>query len=320
MRGCLIIMPNWIGDTLMALPVINHKAALEGRKPHLLVDDKLKPLLDSVSDMPILTYDRRSRTSALDAVRRIQAHSFSKVYLLPHSFRTARFAFRTRIPNRRGISKESRGIFLTERISKKLRDKSSHLIEEYAHVLETKAMAPERWQGLNTFSADHRGEGDLVFCPGAEYGPSKQWPYYQDLVKIMHPFEITVLGIAADYGNGELIRMVDPDRVRNLAGKTNIQEALEIISKSKLVISNDSGLMHVAAFVGTPVIGIFGSTSSQWTRPLGSKSEVFDVAMECIPCFKRKCPYGHYNCLKSIRAEKVADRAKAMLDKYWSIS
>ena len=313
MNQNLIFMPNWIGDALMALAVIKKKTALEGSAPHLLAADNLKPLLDSVSDYPIIPYNRRSRNSVYEAVRKIKKYSFSKVYLLPHSMRTAWIALNTWIPKRRGIAKEGRSIFLTERISKKLRNKKKHLVDEYAAVLETESMIPEDWDGILGDTPRRQPEYDLVFCPGAKYGPAKQWQDYPGLAEIMDPLNITVLGTKEDKAYGEKIRAVSPSRITNLAGRTSIKDAVEVISTSRLVISNDSGLMHLASYLGVPVVGIFGSTSPDWTRPLGKKSVVLSSNLECAPCFKRECPFGHYNCLKSISKESAAQTAHNIL-------
>lgn len=314
----LIFMPNWIGDTLMAMAVINRKVAVEGNRTHLLVAENLKPLIEDVSDLPIISYNRRSRSSVYNAIRKIKSYSFSKVYLLPHSIRTAWIAMNTWIPKRRGIAKEGRGLFLTERISKTLRDKNKHLVNEYSTILETDEFGPEEWDGiLHQDICSGAPEFDIVLCPGAKYGPAKQWQDYKGLAELMHPLNIVVLGTANDYSYGEEIRSASPSRVTNMAGKTNINEAVHIISNSKLVISNDSGLMHLAAYIGVPVIGIFGSTSPDWTRPLGKKSVVLNSQLSCAPCFKRECKFGHYNCLKSIGKEQVSNIAHNMLQKYW---
>jgi heptosyltransferase-2 len=144
--------------------------------------------------------------------------------------------------------------------------------------------------------------------PGAEYGPAKQWPVanYQmladDLVK--DGFQIWVFGSKKERDIGEQIAS-NGSEVINLCGATRLEDVIDLIALCESVVSNDSGLMHIAAATGRHVIAIYGSSSPAYTPPLSKNAEVIYRYLECSPCFKRDCPLGHTNCLTGIEVEDV---------------
>jgi heptosyltransferase-2 len=116
-----------------------------------------------------------------------------------------------------------------------------------------------------------------------------------------------LLGDGADTENArEIAAGVSPGRIHDLTGQTTLEQAIAIVAGAKLVVANDSGLMHIGGYLGTPVVGIFGSTSPRWTHPLGKRSGVITAHVPCSPCFEKVCRFGHYNCLKSITPDAVA--------------
>jgi heptosyltransferase-2 len=137
-----------------------------------------------------------------------------------------------------------------------------------------------------------------VFCPGAEYGPAKRWPYFKELAQRL-PMSVVILGSAKDAAAGEGI----PGK--NLVGQTTLDEAIRLIAGAAVVVSNDSGLMHVAAALGRPQVALFGSSSPEHTPPASSKARVLWLHLECSPCFERECPLGHFRCMKEITVEQV---------------
>jgi heptosyltransferase-2 len=147
------------------------------------------------------------------------------------------------------------------------------------------------------------------FMPAAEYGPAKRWPpdYFAALARqlIAQGRQVWLFGSAKDQPLCEEIARAAGAGVTNLAGRTKLEDAVDLIALADLVVSNDSGLMHVAAATGRRIIAIYGSSSPAYTPPLTDKSTVLYLGLECSPCFKRECPLGHYRCLMDITVERV---------------
>jgi heptosyltransferase-2 len=281
-------MPNWIGDCALALSAIHHKVSVEDADLTLLVPSSLLSLCGLLSSLPLIPYKRKTNAELRATLRTIKAGNFSAIYVLPHSFSSAWLAYRTGIPKRRGVSRELRGIFLNDALPRSLRSNLQHITYEYAMALETSYSPPEYWRGTTIDKSALSGD-KIILCPGSKYGPTKKWPWFKDLVEQLPGKKLMLLGDSGENDTGETIKAVAPDRVENLIGKTSLTEATAIIAGSRLVIANDSGLMHLAGFVGTPVIGIFGSTSPTWTRPLGKKIRIAKTKCDCGPCFDKKC-------------------------------
>jgi len=142
-----------------------------------------------------------------------------------------------------------------------------------------------------------------VLCPGAEYGPAKRWPYFGELARKLDA-PVVLLGSASDAGACANIDGV------NLAGKTTLDEAIDLIAGAERVLSNDSGLMHVAAALGRPQVALFGSSSPEHTPPQSSAARVLWLKIECSPCYARVCPLGHFRCMKELSVERVLDELK----------
>jgi len=155
------------------------------------------------------------------------------------------------------------------------------------------------------------GEGALLaLCPGAEYGAAKRWPadYYAQVAQhyIAQGGQVILLGSAKDVPvTAQIATAVNSPACRDLAGKTSIQEVLELLAQADQVVSNDSGLMHVAAALGTPVIAVYGSSDPTYTPPLSDNAQILYLGLPCSPCFKRECPLGHLDCLKKITPQQV---------------
>lgn len=306
----IILMPNWIGDFLIALAVVMRRKA-EDEHTTLLVPEYLADLCRKMTDLPLIPYARKTKKDYKRTISIIRRRQFDCITLLPHSFSSARLAFHSRIPKRVGLNTEFRGFFLTQRLPAALRTKSKHILSMYAHLLSTSVWSPEQWDGAGIANVPQKKYKDtVVLCPGAMYGPAKRWPYFSHLAEKLDQ-RIVVIGTADDWEEGERIKNTAPERVQNLCGKTTLIEAAEIISSANVVISNDSGLMHMAGFLGTRVIGIFGSTSPVWTHPLGNNSVAIQQKQPCAPCFARKCKFGHYKCLREISVDEVLKKIKS---------
>jgi heptosyltransferase II len=311
MKKNLVMMPNWIGDVALALSVILRKAETEPVDMTLLAPQHLVDLCSLLSGLPVIPYKRKSHEEFKRTVLALRGQAFDKAYLLPISFSSAWCAFRACIPNRRGVSKECRGVLLTEALAGRLRNFNEHLTHEYASVLETTYHTPETWQtrAFATIRGKSLYKNAVVFCPGAKYGPAKRWPWFGELVHAFPQENIVLLGGDEEAEIGRALEAIGLKNIRNLIGKTSLPEAVSIIAGARLVVTNDSGLMHLAGFLGTPVVAIFGSTSPAWTRPLGGKVGIATTECACSPCFSRTCKFSHYNCLKNITPDLVKSMA-----------
>ena len=308
----LIIMPNWIGDLALALSVVHRKITMQHTDITLLVPQPLVQLCSVLASHPIIPYKRGGFKEMSATLAQVKAQHFDSVYVLPHSFSSAWFAYRTGIRKRRGVSRELREFLFTRSLPRSVRTHQRHITYEYALVLETDFVPPDYWQGAE-IDASNDYKGSIVFCPGSMYGPAKQWTGYKRLIDLLPGKKIVVLGDARDSDTAEELESASPDRVVSLAGKTTIVEACRIIAGAKAVVANDSGLMHLAGYCGTPVVGIFGSTSPTWTRPLGSRVRIAYVKYDCSPCFDRSCRFKHYNCLKLVTPEQVVQLVHQLL-------
>ena len=155
----------------------------------------------------------------------------------------------------------------------------------------------------------------IALCPGAEYGPAKQWPenHVADLGRrlLAEGHDLWVFGSPKEQALGEsLVSRIGapPGRAVTFAGRTKLLESLDLMSLATGVVSNDSGLMHVAAALGLPVVGVYGSTSPGVTPPMGRLVAVAQIELACRPCFERTCPLGHLDCLNRLTPELVHDR------------
>jgi len=140
-----------------------------------------------------------------------------------------------------------------------------------------------------------------VFCPGAEYGPAKRWPYFPELSRSLQA-QTVILGSSNDRAAAQEILG------RNLVGETSLDEAIALIAGADYVVTNDSGLMHIAAALGRPQVALFGSSSPRHTPPLSAAARVIWLGIECSPCFQRECPLGHFRCMRELSVESVLEQ------------
>lgn len=147
------------------------------------------------------------------------------------------------------------------------------------------------------------------FCPGAEFGDAKKWPeaHYAALGRaiVASGRQVWIFGSPADEKTGNAISQAVGKGCINLAGQTSIPDAIDLLALCLSVVTNDSGLMHIAAALDVPVVAIYGSTSSGFTPPLSDKASILSLDLECSPCFKRVCPLGHKDCLNKLLPEQV---------------
>ncbi len=319
---------NWLGDNLMSMPALyqlRHALGSEVRMV-ILCKSALRPLwqmadwVDSVIDFP----GRRVGKEEIRALRELQADA---ALILPNSFGSAFDLSRCGIPFRIGRKGRGRGCFLTRRLpvrSAAGRGHEGHQAEEYYELAETLAPVsrelPE--QGLLTVHSKVREEAQerfrlfadaapvLAIAPGAAYGPAKQWPleFFREtaLASVEKGYSIILLGTEQERAVADWIAQ-GTNPIRNLCGRTSLSELAALLRMSEVCLANDSGIMHLAAALGTAGVAIFGSTSAVATGPLAGNWEALDNEEECSPCFRRECTRGDspYACLYSITPSSV---------------
>ncbi len=153
----------------------------------------------------------------------------------------------------------------------------------------------------------------IAMMPGAEYGPAKCWPleYFTQLAAdlVAAGYAVWVLGSQKDAAAGEAIAA--GSAARNLCGRTSLEDVIDLLAASEQAVSNDSGLLHIAAAVGTHVHAIYGSSSAKFTPPLTKSRDIHEISLDCRPCFQRDCPLGHLNCLRKLEPVRIFDKIRA---------
>jgi len=249
------------------------------------------------------------------------AGRYDHAFVLPNSFKSALIPFFAGIPLRTGYIGEARFGVLNDR--RRLDEKALPLmVERFAALAEPPGKALARPVPPPRLAVD-AGARDatlarlrlttnrrvVAFCPGAEYGPAKRWPaaYYAELAVTLarEGRQVWLLGSPKDSEIGDEIVQRSNANCVNLCGRTKLDEAVDVMSCADLVLSNDSGLMHVAAALDRPMIAIFGSSSPRFTPPLSARARVVRLDLPCSPCFKRECPLQHFKCMMDLTPERL---------------
>ncbi|MEN9434200.1 MAG: hypothetical protein RLZZ422_1789 [Pseudomonadota bacterium] len=248
--------------------------------------------------------------------QQLKARQYDWAIVLPNSFKSALIPFWAGIPKRTGFKGELRYGLLNDRreLDKQqlpmtvmrfvaLAYPPNHYPIEYSFP-SINLSADQLKKILNQFRLDNT-RPILTLCPGAEYGEAKRWPanYFATVAEQMlaKGWQVLLLGSQKDQEvcNTITAQVLHAD-LQSLAGQTSLLEALTLLALSTKVLSNDSGLMHMAAAVGTPVIALYGSTDPSFTPPLHPDAKIVSLGLDCSPCFKRTCPLGHMNCLNQL--------------------
>ncbi|WP_251975794.1 lipopolysaccharide heptosyltransferase II [Salinicola avicenniae] len=324
----LVVGPSWVGDMVMAQSLfITLKARHPGAFLGVVAPGWSLPILERMPEV--------DEAIALDVkhgefgwqTRRAVARSLKGRYdhaiVLPRSLKSALVPFLARIPRRTGFTGEQRFVLLNERrrLDKSVLDQT---VKRFVALgLDARAATSgefptphprlrvdgERQVALRAELA--LGDRPAIgMMPGAEYGPAKQWPleYFRELAEslIARGYAVWVMGGPKDAEAGGTIT-AELEHAHNLCGKTKLADAVDLLAACEQVVTNDSGLMHVAAAVGTRIQALYGSSSPAYTPPLTDNADIHYLALSCSPCFERHCPLGHRNCLKQIRPESLAE-------------
>lgn len=253
--------------------------------------------------------------------RQLRARHYDRAIVLPNSFKSALVPFDARARVRTGFGGELRYGLLND-IRQLDRNKLPRTVDRFiALALGPNEPLPEiptpriradvdkARMALARLGRNMPEKPVLGLCPGAEYGPAKRWPaeYFAEVAKakLNEGCEVWLFGSKNDTPVSNTIQSLTGDRCLDLCGKTTLGEAIDLMSLTTAVVTNDSGLMHVAAALGRALIAIYGSTDPSHTPPMSDEATILYLSIECSPCFKRECPFGHYRCLRDIMPDTV---------------
>ena len=323
MTRSVIIAPQWIGDAVMSEPLLS-RLAQRGEQLSVAALPWVAPVyraMPQVAELIELPFAH----GRLDwAARRNMAAAwrgrFDRAYVLPNSIKSALIPWLAGIPKRIGYQGEGRMLLLNERLRNPVG--RPPMVAFYAALAGEPMRGAER-PGMEfesavldqaTRAAGVTRGGYWAFAPGAEYGPAKCWPadHYAELARTLHRQHgqpVLLLGSGKEAALCEQIAAQSAGACRVLAGQTSLIDAMALIAAARGVVSNDSGLMHVAAAFGVPQAAVFGSTSPKHTPPLNPRARVLwlkeELQLDCAPCFDRVCRFGHTRCLTGVSAARV---------------
>lgn len=263
--------------------------------------------------------------------RQLRSNRYDQAIVLPNSFKSALVPWFAGIPKRTGWLGEFRHIVLND--ARRLDSEGYPLMIEQFMALglppgET-IPKPYPYPQFHVASSDQdavlakikpawRGRPVLALSPGAAYGPAKRWPaeYFAEVAKqkLDEGWDVWLFGSEADRPiTGEIMQLTG-QRCEDISGRVELNETIALLSLASGVVTNDSGLMHMAAALSKPVIALYGSTSPSFTPPLAADARVLKLELDCQPCFERECPLGHFRCMRDLLPARVLDAMKG-----WSI-
>jgi heptosyltransferase-2 len=325
----LVVGPSWVGDTVLAQPLFKRlhekHAALE---LDVLAPTWTLPLLRR---MPEVTralaspfgHGELRLTERWRRARELAARGYDQAIVLPNSFKSALLPRLAGIRLRTGYIGEARQLLLND--ARRLDRRALPLmVERFAHLADARGDSLRRplpWPSLTVSAAERdalMARLQLPFqprvaclCPGAEYGPAKRWPteHFAALAErlVQGGFQVWLIGSSRDRDIAAEVERLSGGCCRNLCGATTLEEAVDLLSLAHVVVSNDSGLMHVAAALDRPLLALYGSSSPDFTPPLSGRAGVLRLGLPCSPCFARECPLGHFKCMRDLAPERVLE-------------
>ncbi len=326
----LIIAPSWVGDMVMAQPLFMRLHQLH---PGLLLD-----VLAPAWTLPLLTrmaevheaianpfghgeFNLAARYQLGKALRQRQ---YDQAIVLPNSWKSALVPFFAGIPRRTGYRGEMRwGLLNDTRILDKI--KLPLMVERFVALADTPdkplpspiprpRLDIDEQQRLATLARLGLSPEPRIaaLCVGAEYGPAKRWPvaHFAALGKLLREqgYQVWLVGSAKDAEAGAEAASLSEGACLDLCGKSSLNEAVDLLASASVIVSNDSGLMHVAAALDKPLAALYGSSSPGFTPPLSDKAHILSLNLTCSPCFKRECPLGHLDCLMKLTPQHVSEQ------------
>ena len=334
----LVISPNWIGDAVMAQPLLR---LLRDRYPQRPID-VLAPAwvapvwramreVDTVLEAPF-RHGALQLRERCDYARMLGARGYDAAYVLPNTLKFALIPWLAGIPQRIGYKGEMRYGLLNV-MHHDNRDAPRPMVSFYAALADSPRqevpapsalprpslhVAPEVVAEVLSRHGLRTDVPLLLFAPGAEFGSAKRWPaaYFAALAKTVWQergeVQIALLGSGKDKEVCDQVVALAPG-VRSLAGITRLDEAVALIAQASAMVSNDSGLLHIASALNRPIVAIYGPTDPNHAPPFSDMAQSLFLGLECAPCRQRECPLGHQRCMRDISAEMVWQPLQSML-------
>ncbi len=335
----LLRAPNWIGDAVLCLPAVEElKKLFPESSITVLAKGWTAPVFRNNPDVSaVLEFDDKGLHRGLKGrarlVRELKSRRFRSAVLFQNSFEAALLMLLSGIPERTGYSRNLRGPLLTNTVPPFERAGKRHHVYYYLNIVASlgggfpERPLPKLYLGDDEIKrAVDMGlkagikEGALVAgaFPGASYGPAKRWPA-EGFAHVLDRLSAELGAVPLLFGGKgerercEAVAKAMKRECINLAGRLGLRDFMAFAPRLGVFITNDSGPMHIAASLGVPTLAVFGSTDPELTGPLGERVEVVYKGVDCSPCFKRQCPYGHYKCMTEITPDEVFDSARALL-------
>lgn len=335
----LVISPNWIGDAVMAQPLLRLLHERHPERPiDVLAPGWVAPVwramreVDTVLEAPF-RHGALQLRERREYAKVLRARGYADCYVLPNTLKFALIAWLAGIPKRVGYKGEMRYGLLNV-IHHDNRDKPRPMVSFYAALANAPASdvpLPSALPRPSLFVSEERiAEVALhiglsmkhplvLFAPGAEFGSAKRWPtsHFAELAKAIRSersdVQIALMGSAKDKEVCDEIVGMAPG-VRNLAGVTKLDEAVALIACASAMVSNDSGLLHIASALNRPIVAIYGPTDPLHAPPFSDVAKSIFLGIECSPCRERECPLGHHRCMKDISAGMVWEPLREMIN------
>jgi heptosyltransferase II len=318
----LVRAPNWLGDVVLSLPAVRDlRRAFPQARLEVLARASVAGLYGAVGEVDAVRTSGGWRAD----VRSLRG-AFDAAVLLPNSFGSALSPRLAGVPERWGYATDGRGLLLTRRVRVPRHVRGRSQVYYYRAMLaglgldvsappDAALACPPAWSEP---AAALLGPGEWIgLAPGAAFGSAKRWPAPRfaaaaDRVARRLGAGVAVLGTAAERPLGEKIAAVLGAPARVLCGQTTLPELVGLLSRLRLLVTNDSGPMHVAAALGVPVVAVFGPTDWRETSPVGEAHRLVRQEVYCSPCGLRECPVDH-RCMKRVTVDQVAEAAADLL-------
>jgi heptosyltransferase-2 len=325
----LLVAPAWVGDAVMSEPLMRCIAVHDQKPVDVLAPPWVAPVFERMPGVGKIipapfAHGQLDLGARWRLGQSLREQSYQNAYVLPNSLKSALPIVFAGIKHRIGFTGECRYGILNQRHRL---DKAAQprMVDRFlalgptppggAGAMPQLMAAPGAFEGLCHRLGLAPGSRLAILCPGAEYGPAKRWPesHFAAVARMLVDAGWTVwtIGSHKDEAIGAAIHDLSAGAALNLCGRTQLADAIDLLSGADVVVTNDSGLMHVAAALDRPLVALYGSSSPVFTPPLGRRVAILQHPVPCSPCFARTCRFGHLNCLTHLEPNRVLEAIRA---------